>query len=87
MNPAIFIAIGIVLAAALVIVLLAVRRAGDRSAPEMDYGHELDAPPSGFGGRRARRPGARQRAMLALLAGMLAALGAGLATGLSQGHH
>ena len=85
MSVAVILAIGVAIAAALGVALMAARRAGDEIGPEARYGHELDAPP-GTGGRR-NRPGARQRAMLAVIAAALAALGAGLATGLTHGGH
>jgi hypothetical protein len=85
MSPAIIFAIGIVVAAALGVGLIAARRAGGTVGPER-YGHELDEPTGGRGRRRAR-PGARNRAMVAVVAGALAALGAGIATGLSHGPH
>jgi hypothetical protein len=88
MSPAIILAIGIGIAAALVVALFAARQAGGNGmGPEARYGHELDAP-RGIRGRRARMgPGRRQRAVLAIVAAALAALGAGLATGLSHGPH
>ena len=85
MSVAVILAIGIAIAAALGVALVAARRAGEEIGPEARYGHELDAPPQA--GRRRRRPDVRTRAMIAVIAGALAALGAGLATGLSQGGH
>ena len=85
MTPAIIIAIGIGIATALVVALVAARQAGGTGSEEL-YGHELDAPDRVSGQRRAR-PGVRQRAVLALVAAALAALGAGLATGLCHGTH
>ena len=86
MNVGIIIAIAVATATALGVALVAARRAGGEIGPEHSYGRELKAPPPG---RRGRRPtaNARQRAMLAVIAGALAALGAGLATGLSHGTH
>jgi hypothetical protein len=86
MNPGVIIAIGITVAAALLVALLAVRRAGCDDGTDELYGRELDMPRT-MRGRRRARPGVRQRAMLAIVAGALAALGAGLATGLSHGTH
>jgi hypothetical protein len=86
MSAGIIIAIGIAIAAALAVGLIAARRAGGTIGPEERYGHELDEPIGARGLRRAR-PGARKRAMLAVVAAALAALGAGLATGLSHGPH
>ena len=85
MSPGIIIAIGIGVATALVMALVAARQAGS-IGPEERYGRELDAPET-VRGRRGARPGARQRAMLAIVVAALAALGAGLATGLSHGTH
>ena len=84
MSPGIVLAIGIAIATALGVALIAARRAGDSIGPEADYGHELDAPARGRRGRYAN-PAARQRAMLAIVVAALAALGAGLATALLQG--
>jgi len=85
MSAGAILAIGVAVAAALGVALVAARRAGGEIGPEARYGHELDAPPRAGTGRR--RPDARTRVMLAIIAGALAALGAGLATGLSQGGH
>jgi hypothetical protein len=86
MSPAIVLAIGIAIATALGVALVAARRAGGTLGPEADYGHELDVQPRGRHGRRAT-PAGRQRAMLAMIVAALAALGAGLATALSRGPH
>jgi hypothetical protein len=86
MSPGIIIAIGIGVATALVVALIAARQAGGGTNPEESYGRELD-PPQTMRGRRRARPGARQRLMVAIVAAALAALGAGLATGLSHGTH
>jgi hypothetical protein len=87
MSPAIILAIGIGIATALVMALVAARQAGGSTmGPEERYGRELDGPQS-MRGRRGLRPDARRRAMLIIVLVALAALGAGLATGLSQGIH
>ena len=86
MSAEIILAIGVAIAAALGVALVVARRAGEEIGPEARYGHELEAPLRAGRGRR-NRPGARQRAMLAVIAAALAALGAGLATGLSHGGH
>jgi hypothetical protein len=85
MSPAIILAIGIGIATALVMALVAARRSGGTIGPER-YGRELDAP-SGMGGGRRLRPDARRRAVLIIVIFALAALGAGIATGLSNGTH
>ena len=85
MNPGAIVAIGVGVGVALVLALFAARRGG-QCGSDLDYGNELDAPPGGWRGRRAR-PGGRQRAALVALAASLAALGAGLATGLGHGGH
>ena len=87
MNVGVILAIGIGVATALVLALFAARRAGDSIGPEANYGRELEAPAPGARRRRAIRPEARQRAMLAAIVAALAAIGAGLATALSQGPH
>jgi hypothetical protein len=84
MSAGIILAIGIAIATALMVALIAARRAGDTLGPEADYGRELDTPAGARFGRGAR-PGVRQRAMLAVIAAALAAFGAGLATYLSHG--
>ena len=86
MSPGIIIAIGIGIATAPVMALVAARSAGGGMGPDESYGHELDAPRT-MRGRRGMAPGRRQRAVLAIVVAALAALGAGLATGLSQGTH
>jgi hypothetical protein len=84
MSPGVIIAIGIGVATALVMGLLAARQAGEARAEER-YGRELDARPT-IRGRRPI-PGMRQRAMVAIIGAAIAALGAGIAVGLGNGNH
>jgi len=84
MSPGAIIAIGIGIATALVMGLLAVRQAGEARAEEL-YGRELDARPTVRGRRPI--PGMRQRAMVAIIGAAIAALGAGIAVGLGNGNH
>ena len=86
MSPGIIIAIGIGIATALGVALLAAQRAGQTGSADSDYGRELEALP-GARRRRGLAPGARQRVMLAAVVAALAAIGAGLATALIQGPH
>ena len=85
MSAGTIIAIGIAIAAALGVALVAARRAGAGIGPEARYGHELDAPARGRFHRG--RPVNRQRAMVAIVAAAVAAAGAGIATALTQGPH
>lgn len=90
MSTGAIIAIGVVVAAVLLVALLAVQRAGS-GGPTRDGG-ELDPPdPSahpGWGRRRGRRGSAPpQVRLLATIIAALAALGAGLASFLATGHH
>jgi hypothetical protein len=86
MSAGIILAIAIGIATALVVALIAARRAGDTLGPEANYGRELDVPVGARFGSRTR-PGVRPRAILAIIAAALVAFGAGVATYLSNGSH
>jgi hypothetical protein len=85
MNPGFILAVGLILAAALAI-LVAVARQGDAGVEDASgrYGHELEPR---LRGRRDWTPARRQRAMVAVILAALVSIGAGMLSFLATAKH